>query len=41
MAGEGYGWGVSAEMERRKASKYTGRETLKEAAVSSIGYFEP
>lgn len=40
MAGEGYGGGVSAEMERRKAPKYMDRETLREAALSNKGNFE-
>ena len=41
MAGEGYGGGVPAEVEIRKASKYMDRETLREAALSKKGNFEP
>lgn len=41
MAGEGYGGSVSAKMERRKASNYTNRETLRDAALSNKGNFEP
>lgn len=41
MAGEGYGGGVSAEMERRRAPKYMNRETLREAALSNKENFEP
>lgn len=41
MAGEGYGGGVSAETERRRAPKYMNRETLREAAFSNKGNFEP
>lgn len=41
MAGGGCGGGVSAEMERREASKYMDREMLREAALSNKGNFEP
>lgn len=37
VAGKGYGGGVSAEMERRKASKFMDREALREAALSTKG----